>query len=314
MAGGAAGQLGLVSEVTPGTAVVVTKFFPIRSENIKQNIEYIDTQTISARHTVRLNRKSITSIEGGFTTELANTTIATLLKHMFGGVATSGAGPYEHVYTPGTLTGKAMTVQVGRPASTDTVHPFTYAGCKVANWTINTSVGEFATLEVGLMGMSETTATALATASFDSSWAPFTFREAAVSIAGSNIGSVRDLTLSGTNAVENRHRLGSANSLQPLQIGIRDYSGTITSDFDALTLYELYTGGTEAALVVTFDNSPSGGSETLVFELNVQFVGETPELSGYELLAQPLPFRAVSSTSDADAITATLTNSEASAA
>ena len=313
MAGGAAGQLGIASEVTPGTIVTPTKFFPIRSENIKQNIEYIDTQTISARHTVRLTRKSTTSIEGGFTTELANTTIATLLKHMFGAVNTTGAGPYVHVYTPGTLTGKSMTVQVGRPASDDTVHAFSYSGAKVASWSIGASVGEFATLEVGLIGMGETTATALAVASYDAAWAPFTFREAAVSVAGSTVAEVRDFTLSGTNAVENRHRLGSATSLQPLQIGLRDYSGSLTADFTSLSLYQLYTAGTEASLVITFDNAPSGGAQTLVFDLNVQFTGETPELSGFELLAQTLPFRAVSSTSDADAITVTLSNSEAAA-
>ena len=314
MPGGADGQLGLVTEVTPGTAVTVTKFFPIRSENIKHNIDYIDTQTISARHTVRLTRRAIQSIEGGFSTELPNTTLATLLKHMFGAVSTAGAGPYTHTYTPGDLTGDAMTVQVGRPASSGTVHPFTYAGCKVSNWTIAATVGEFATLEVGLIGMSETTATALATASYDTAWAPFTFREAAVSIAGSTVATARDFTLSGTNAIENRHRLGSATSLQPLQIGIRDYSGTVTTDFDALTHYNLFVNGTEAALVLTFDNSPSGGSETLTITCNVQFTGETPELSGFELLGQPLPFRCISSTSDAAAITAVLTNSEASAA
>lgn len=310
MAGGAAGQLGLVSEVTPGTAVVVTKFFPIRSENIKQNIEYIDTQTISARHVTRLTKRATQTIEGGFTTELANTTLATLLKHMFGAVSTSGAGPYEHTYTPGTLTGKSMTVQVGRPASDDTVHPFTYAGCKVANWTINASVGEYATLEVGLMGMSEVTNVALATASYDAAWSPFTFREASLSLAGSSVASVREVTLSGTNAVETRHRLGSTTSLQPLQIGVRDYSGTIVTDFDSLTHYALYTGGTEAALVLTFSN----GTQTLVGTMNVQLTGETPELSGFELLAQPLPFRCISSTSDAAAITFVLTNSESSAA
>lgn len=310
MPGGADGQLGLVTESVVGTIVTPTKFFPIRSENIKQNIEYIDTQTISARHTVRLTRRATQSVEGGFTTELANTTIATLLKHMFGTVTTTGVGPYTHTYVPSDLTGDSMTVQVGRPASTGTVHPFTYAGCKVATWTIAATVGEFATLEVGLIGMSETTATSLATASYDTSWSPFTFRDATLSIAGVSAGTVRDVTLSATNAIERRHRLGLATSLQPLQIGRRDYTGTITTDFDALTHYNLFVNGTEAALVLTFSN----GTQSLQGTMNVQFTGETPELSGFELLAQPLPFRCISSTSDAAAIQFVLTNSEASAA
>ena len=310
MPGGADAQIGWKSESTVGTAVVVDTFQPFRSENIKQNIEYLDTQTISARKVLRLTKPGSKMVEGGITMELANTDIATLLKHAFGTVATSGAGPYVHTYTPGDLTGDSLTIQVGRPASTGTVHPFTYAGCKVSNWTISAAVGEIATLEVGIIGMSETTATALATASYDSTWEPFVFTEASLTIAGSSVGTVRDLSISGDNAVETRVRLGSGLSKEPLEIGLRDYSGTITTDFDALTHYNLFVNGTEAAMVATFDN----GSETLVITTNIQMVGETPEVSGFDLLAQNIPFRCISSTSDAAAITAVLTNSEASAA
>ena len=310
MPGGADAQIGWKSESVVGTAVVVDTFQPFRSENLKQNIEYLDTQTISARKVLRLTKPGSKTVEGGITMELANTDIATLLNHMFGAVSTSGAGPYEHEYTPGDLTGQAMTIQVGRPASSGTVHPFTYAGCKIANWTISAAVGEIATLEVGIVGMTETTATALATASYDSTWEPFVFTEASLSIDGTPVGTVRDVSLSGDNAIENRIRLGSGTSKEPLEIGLRDYSGTITTDFDSLTHYNLFTSGTEAAMVLTFDN----GTDDLVITSNIQLVGETPEVSGFDLLAQNLPYRCISSTSDAAAITAVLTNSEASAA
>jgi hypothetical protein len=244
------------------------------------------------------------------TTELPNTDIAVFFKHAFGAVSTSGAGPYVHTFTPGDLTGDSLTIQVGRPASTGTVHPFTYAGCKIATWEISASVGDIAMLNFSVLGMTETTATALASASYDSTWEPFVFTEASLTIAGSAAGTVKDLTLSGDNALTLRHRLGSATSKEPLEIGLRTYEGTITTDFDALTHYDLFVAGTEAALVATFDN----GTETLVVTCNIQFVGETPELSGFDLLEQNLPFRMISSTSDAAAITAVLTNSEASAA
>jgi len=155
--GGADAQLGLKSESVVGTAVTVDTFIPFVSENIKQKIEYLDTQTISARKVLRLTKRGSQMVQGGFTTELPNTSLAVLLKHMFGAVATTGTGPYTHTYSPGTLTGKSMTVQVGRPATSGTVHPFTYAGCKVSNWTMSAAVDEIAQLEVGLVGMSETT-------------------------------------------------------------------------------------------------------------------------------------------------------------
>jgi hypothetical protein len=229
---------------------------------------------------------------------------------MFGTVGTSGAGPYTHTYSPSDLTGDSLTIQIGRPATTGTVHPFTYAGCKIASWTITATVGELATLDLSIKGMTETTATALATAAFDSSWSPFVFTEATLTVAGVSAGTVREASLSGDNKIEFRHRLGSANSLQPLEIGVRDYTGTITTDFDALTHYNLFINGTESALVFAFSN----GTQTLTITMNVQFVGETPNVGGSELLAQTLPFRCISSSSDAAAITAVLVNSESSGA
>lgn len=310
MPGGADGQIGWKSEVTPGTAVTVDTFLPLLSESIKNNINYLDTQTISARKVLRLTKRGSGMIEGGFRTELPNTDLATLMKHMFGTVNTTGAGPYTHTFTPGDLTGDSLTIQVGRPATTGTVHPFTYAGCKIADWTIAASVGEIATIDLSIIGMTETTATALAAASYDSTWEPFTFVEGNVSIAGSTVGTVRDVSLTGDNAIESRVRLGSANSKQPLEIGLRSYTGTVTTDFDDLTHYNLFVNGTQAAVELLFDN----GSETLTITTNAQFTGETPELSGFDLLAQTLPFRCISTTSDADAITAELVNGEASAA
>jgi hypothetical protein len=312
--GGSDGQVGFKTESVVGTAVVVDKFLPFVSEGVKNNITYLDSQTLSARHTVRATKRGTGGIEGPITTELANTTLATLLKHMFGGIATTGAGPYTHTASPADLTGDSMTVQIGRPATSTTVHPFTYAGVKVATWTITANVGEIATLELGLVGMTETTATGLAVASTDATWAPFTFSEAAVTIGGSASNDVRAVTLSGDNKVPLRYRLGSNTSREPLQVGLRDYTGTISTDFASLTDYNRYVNATQAALVVAFNNAPSGGSQTLTFTYNVQFVGETPNVGGFDLLEQPLPFRAISSTSDAAAVTAVLVNSESSAA
>lgn len=310
MPGGADTQVGFITEVTPGTALTVTKFLPVRSETVRQNIEFVNSTTLSSRRTVRLTKRTTKAVEGAIVTELANTTLATILKHMFGTVGTTGAGPYVHTYSPADLTGDSLTIQIGRPASTTTVHPFTYAGCKIASWTIAATVGELATLELNVRGMSETTATALAAASYDSAWSPFVFTEAALTVAGVSAGTVREASLMGDNKIEFRHRLGSALSLQPLEIGVRDYTGTITTDFDALTHYNLFVNGTESALVFTFNN----GTQTLVITMNVQFTGETPNVSGADLVAQVLPFRCISSTSDAAAITAVLTNSESSAA
>ena len=54
----------------------------------------------------------------------------------------------------------------------------------------------------------------------------------------------------------------------------------------------------------------SGASESLTIAGNIRFTGETPVVSGPEILEQPLPFVFTSATSDAAAITATLVNTD----
>lgn len=307
---GADGQIGFKSETTPGTVVTVDKFLPFISEGIKNDITYMDTKTISARRVLRLTKRGTNQIGGPIQTELANATLATLLRHMFGTINTTGAGPYVHTASPGSFVGQSLTIQVGRPATTGTVHPFTYAGCKIAEWGLKCATGEIATLDLSVVAMSEVVTTpALAVASYDSAWSPFTFVEGAVSVAGSSVASVKSFELAGKNMVAHRFRVGSGNSLQPLEEGLREYSGTIVTDFDALTHYALFTSNTNAAVVLTFTN----GAAILEITMNVQFVGETPTVGGFELLEQPLPFRAISTTSDAAAITAVLTNTDVSA-
>ena len=43
--------------------------------------------------------------------EFGNTDIAVLCKHLFGAVSTSGAGPYTHTFTPGSLNDDSLTMQ-----------------------------------------------------------------------------------------------------------------------------------------------------------------------------------------------------------
>ena len=306
MSGGADAQIGYKSESTPGTLVVVDQFPPFLSEGLAQVINYLDTETISSRHTLSVTKQGTVEVGGSVSFELANVDLATLLTHMMGKVVTSGVGPYEHVATPGSLVGKSMSWQVGRPSSGGTVHPFDYAGMKIGSWTISADVGSIATMDLDLVGMTEATGGPLATASYDTAWEPFVFTEASLTVAGTSIATVRSLSITGENAIERRVRLGSGVSKEPLQIGRRPYTGTVAMDFDDLTQYAQYVAGTQVALVALFDN----GTDTLTVTANVQYTGDTPVVGGQELLEQSLPFRALSATSDAAAITLTLSNTE----
>lgn len=305
---GLGGQWGYVSETNPGTLVTVDKFLPVTNSKIKQEPERLDSQGIRAGRLVTAAWKpGRTVVAGTVETELWNTDVAALFKHMFGAVSTAtNGGQWNYTYTPADLTGKAVTIQAGKPDITGTVRPFTYGGCKVGAWTISAEVGEIAMLSLDIVGMTETNGVALAPASYDATLKPFVFTEASLAIAGTTNNTVQSVELNGNNGLTDRFRLGAATSREYLQNGFREYTGTATIDFESLTQYNRFINGDEAALVLRFAN----GTETLQITCNVRFDEDDPELAGPELLEESIAFKAVSATNDASAITAVLTNAE----
>jgi hypothetical protein len=314
LASGLAGQLGLVSEVTYGTFAVPTRFFEFVSESLTLERERIESAGIRAgRRVLHRWAPGVQRVTGDVQLELAAQGFGIVFTHMFGAVATTGAGPYTHTFTPGDLAGDSLTVQVGRPDIGGVVRAFSYLGCKVASWELSAAVNEYAMLTLSLYGAHEDTAQTLATAAYPATLSPFTFLHGSVSVAGSAF-DVKDFTLTGDNGLAtDRHFIRATTPerpKEPLEAALRSYGGTLTADFTDLTAYNRYVNGTEAALVLTFN---AGASATLTITTNVRYDGATPTIGGQDLLELSLPFKAVSGTSDAAAITAVLINADSAA-
>lgn len=304
------GQFGFKSETVVGTAVTVDAFLPVLNVGIVQDIQQLESQGIRAGQLVQAaSKQGQREIGGTVAMELWNTDIAALLRHCFGDHGVTGSGPFEHTYEPSGLVDTTFTAQVGIPDIAGTIHPFTWAGCKVNQWTVTANVGELAQLALDVIAMSESTSESLATASYDEGLEPFTFVEGALSVAGSPLQTVRSVNLQGTNGLARRVRLGSGDSKEPLENEMREYTGTVESDFNTLADYNRFVTGAASALVLKFDN----GTDSLEFTLNVKYTGSTPQLTGPDFVAHSLPFKAFGDT-NAEAITAVLINGEADAA
>jgi hypothetical protein len=306
---GIAAQFGCAIETTVGTRVTVTSFYPLVSESIKRSEAFTESEGIRAGRLVMTsdmwNSGNVT-IAGDIALELNTKSIRPLLQAAFGTETATSTGGGIYTYTPGDLFGTALTVQIGRPGVDGTVRPFTYGGTKIMSWEIACAAGEIATLGLTVQNclVDETTGVTLATASYTTSQKAFKFSGATLTIAGSTV-DVKQLTLSGDNALEGRLFNGSQYSKEPIQTGLRVYGGSVQPEFTDLTLYNRFVNHTEAALVTTF----TSGTDTLVVTENVRFDGETPNVGGRGIVDQPLPFTAVASTSsDASAITAVYTS------
>lgn len=313
LASGLAGQLGLVAEVTYGTFVAPTRWFEVLpGETFKFERDRIESNGIRAgRRVLHRWAAGTQRVTGDLSLELAPQGFGILFEHMFGGKATTGAGPYTHTFTPGDLAGKSLSVQIGRPDIGGVVRSFSLLGTKVTSWEISAAVNEYVMLNLGLYGAHEDSGQTLGTASYPGTITPFTFAQGTVSLAGSGF-DVKEATLSADNGLAtDRYFLRTTTPerpKEPLEAARREYTGTLTADFTDLTAYNRFVNGTEAALVLTFTSAP----HSLTITMNVRFDGETPSLTD-ELLEQSLPFKALSTTSDAAAITAVLVNGDATA-
>ncbi len=304
-------QLAIATEAGGwGVASTVTRFLPHVGESIKQEVARMESKGIIAgRRVLDASGRVAGDINcmGQVQLELLDHGQGLWWSHILGGAAISGAGPYTQTYTPGDLSSKSFTTQVGRPDNSGTTQPFTYAGCKVGKWTLGCEVGQIGTLNVDLTAKSETTGVALASASYTSSLVPLTYISGAITGIS---GSVKAVTLNGDNKLNDKRRfLNSGNIAEQFEADLREYGGTLSTEFTSLVDYQKYTGaGVTNAVVLTF----TAGSNTLTITLNVMFDGETPHVNGRGIIDQPLKFKCLGTT-DAAAITVVTVNSDAAA-
>lgn len=314
LASGIAGQLGLAAESTYGTFVAPARWFEFTEETLELDRERIESQGIRAgRRVLHRWAQGIQRVNGDITMELAAQGFGIIFQHIFGGLVTTGSNPYTHTCTPGDLAGKSLSIQVGRPDIGGTVRAFSYLGCKIATAEIAAAVNEYAMLTLGIYGAHEDTGQSLGTASYPATLSPFVFTHGSVTLAGSGF-DVKEFSLAIDNGLAtDRHFIRGTTPerpKEPLEQARRSYTGQLLGDFTDLTAYNRFVNGTEAALVLAFN---AGASAQLTITTNVRYDGETPKNGGEELLEQPLPFKALSGTSDAAAITAVLINADATA-
>lgn len=306
---GLSAQFGMVDEVTYGTPVTVTRFYEFTGEGPQLEIDRMESAALRSGTRVQRSDRWVAgkrTVSGDMEFELANKSFGLLLKHMMGGVATSqpdnvgNPTVYKHSFTPNDLP-TSFTAQMGRPDVGGTVRPFTYNGCRISEWELACKAGEIATLKCSILGRDEDTSTGLAVASYPTSLVLHTFVGGTLTVGGSNM-DVKEFSLSGNNGLaDDRYFFGSALRKNPLEAAMREYTGEITSEFSSLTDYTRFVSGTEAALVLTLSAGTISGiyNYELKITANVRFDGDTPTVSGAELVDMPLKYKCLGATAAA---------------
>ena len=310
IASGIASQFGLKAESTVGTRAVPDRFLEYVSESLKLDQEYLMSRGLRAgRHTPRRRFKGRQSVSGDVVFELAPQSTGLIFKHTLGGVATMGTNPYTHTFSHGVLDDLGFTVQIAKPDEGGTARPFDIVGAQVTNLKLDAKVGEIVMATLSLYGAHEDRSQSLASASYPSSWTPYTYVHGVLSIAGSEYAATEVSIDIPTGLRTGRHVLGSTNPERPRKSrsqNTREIGGTIRSDFFDLTAYERAVNQTAASLSLVF----TSGSNVLTISGNVEFDVDSPNVSGEDMLELGLPFHFMHATSDSSAFSVVLVNAD----
>lgn len=288
---GLSAQIGYALETTVGTPVTVTAFVPLLSESFAQDRMRLESSGIIAGRRVLTSNQwngGNVSVSGSVQHELYNRGLGKLFTAMFGDVTTTGAGPYTHTFTPGSLVGDALTVQVGRPATNGTVYPFTYAGMKVASWEIACAAGEIATVGLDLVGQREFAyrqvtdgVTTSGSAAISSSTAAFSTDDVGKPISGTGIpsGATIATVTSATAATLSANATATGTSIT-FTIGVALASATYPASIKPLKFnHAAITIGGSTVNVRSLSISGDNGLNSDRRFLGSQYISEPLEAS-----------------------------------
>lgn len=314
------GQVGVVSEAAWGTPLTVVRFPEFNSESLHKEVTWLEPAGLrvgtKAKRVSRI-RQSRTWVEGDLEFDLATLGMGLFVKHMLGSTVTAttqigATTAYKQVHTPADFRGLGLTVQVGRPEpSTGTVRPFTFTGCKVISWEFTLEDNSYPTLKLSLDGKSESTATALATASYLAGASAFDFSQSTIKLGGTATTAAGETTIAGgtdlvTSTVVksfsisgetpmNTERFGLGNAglkAEPLENGIPTYTGSLGAEFNRTALYDLYANNTTTALQMDLTGAAIGASNYLFSIIcpAVKLKSAAPSVGGPEIVEMSTDF------------------------
>ncbi len=319
-------QCGFAAESPWGTAATPSRFLEIADESL--TFEPTFTEGVGLRpgvlsKRVTRTRRSRKSVAGDVSMEWATKGMGLLVKHAVGSSVTTptliAGSAYKQIHTPQGLYGLGLTAQIGKPEpGTGTVVPHTFAGCKVSSWEFSCDDSSNPKLKLSLLGRSETTATALASASYLAGSGVFNFIDTSLKLGGTPttaagettiatgvplVAIAKSITISSESPL-NDERFGLGNAglrAQPLQKEMQTYKITLDTEYAKSELYDPFQAGT--VIPIQFDLTGDVISGADVFRLSFimpacLIKSAKPVVSGPDIVRMSVEAEAYSNTVD----------------
>lgn len=291
-------QFGMATETDYGTVVTPSRFLEINTESLAAEKGLLSSIGSGRGRYARTDRRKhyIKGAAGPTEFDVMNKGFGLLFKHILGSAAVAQVGStaeYTHTFTPDAvgLRGMFATLQKGKENTEDgTVEPFTYPGAKVTEWEFALDTDGVLKLTVTWAAKTESTATALATASYASAADVWGFNEAVLLVGGTAV-VVKSLTIHGSNALDlERRGINAVQRREPLSNGEWVIDGKLDGEFENMDAYDAYIAGDQSTLLLTFtgDTIPTASNPfKLIFDIPaIEYQGSTPTGGGMELNRQ----------------------------
>jgi len=319
-------SLNVVEEVTYGTYVAPTRAVEyLDGTELLTEVEFYDGMGMKSGNRAAAADRAIEvqrGVTGKIVTEATTKGLGRLLKWAAGdGASTLVSGStYQQNFYPGD-TPASFTAQQGVPETTSgTVNVYSYLGCMVSGWSFSVGRGAEAKFEFDVVGRSLDTGQSLATLTYPTGYAVYSFKDAAATYGGTVTAPTTTALASGGTAATNiidfnlqvdnklnidRRYFGSAGlRSKPIVGGYREITGSFTTAYEGVAFRDDYLANTSRSLVVTLTSSQSlsTGSATLQFVLPDIKLRSAPVVSNNgDLVEVTYDFKAYQSSSFAQA-------------
>jgi len=280
---------------TPGTPAGQQLY--LTANNIQANQTLIDSNTLQANRERDQPVEGNISVTGTLDFELGAEWSGTLFKHIMGNNVDSGSDPYTHTMDlqDDLPAGFMVETDYGSNISGDRYRYFN--GLRVASASLTFPAEGFCTASVNVIGSNESADSSPLDASIDDNGnTPFSAFLATIEEGGGSIATVLSATINLDNGLdESSYVIGNSGVRTALPEGFATVTGTLTAQFDSVTLLDKAIAGTESSLKIMLtrgDGLGSAGNEYMEFFVQqLLYERTTPPITGPAGVIVTLPFK-----------------------
>ena len=277
-----------------GQKLYVTNFGVSASQNL------IDSGTLQANRSRARPVQGNINVSGSIGFELHAESMGTILKHLMGTNATTGAGPYVHTMDLGDLPVGLQIEKDHGSAISGSGRFELFTGCRIGGATFSFPAEGYCTASLDVMGANSTLGTATidndATLD-DNGCTPFSSFLGSIEEGGASIAYVQSAEIRIDNGLDGSiYAFGGAGVKRALPEGFSTVTGSITALFESAALLTKAIAGTESSLLITLSRGTgagSAGNEFISFEVQqLMFERTSPTIDGPNGILLTLPFKA----------------------